>query len=208
MNRFQSIADMYRARGFSEPIGVGKQCAILVVDFINAFTDASYQLGGDLDHPVENVSQLLSKSVAANVPVIFTTTAYQSDYSDAGYWIAKVPSLAELVQGTPAVELDSRIPRNNDDILIVKKYASAFYGTSLSSILVSRGVDTVVVTGCTTSGCVRATTVDALQYGFRPVVLTDCVGDRDPVLHENSLFDLGAKYADLMTSHQLLEHIL
>lgn len=207
MNRFERVDELYRQRGFSAQLGFGSKWAVVVIDFINAFTDSTYRLGGNYDQPVQNVARLLKAVEPAGVPVIYTTTAYQPDYLDAGYFIQKVPAMQELLLGSEAVEIDPRLSRKDTDILLVKKYASAFFGTSLVSILAQLRVDTLLITGCTTSGCVRATTVDALQYGFRPIVLTDCIGDRDPVVHENNLFDLQAKYADLATSNEVIERL-
>lgn len=117
---------------------------------------------------------------------------------DAGVWALKQKGVTTLRVGTPGVKLDARLPRQPGDGLLVKKYASCFFGTDLVLRLVLRGVDTLLLAGCTTSGCVRATAVDACQSGFRPMVLQGCVGDCSQAAYRQSLFDLDAKYADVV----------
>jgi nicotinamidase-related amidase len=127
--------------------------------------------------------------------------------SDAGVWFEKFPSLDNLREGNRDVELDGRLGRLPNERLVVKKYASAFFGTALASELIALGVDTLIVTGATTSGCVRATVVDALQNGFRAIVPEECVGDRAEAPHRSNLFDMGSKYADVMPVEEVLGKI-
>ncbi len=190
--------DAYRQRGLAGRIGFGRKPAVVVVDLILGFTDPGSPLGTDLDEVVASVRRLLMSARQSKVPIIFTTTAYEKGLRDAGLFPRKVPSLAVLEAGSFRVDVDSRLGRQVSETLIVKKYASAFFGTALASELVALGIDTVVVAGATTSGCVRATVVDALQHGFRPIVPRCCVGDRSWDAHEANLVDIEGKYGDVV----------
>jgi nicotinamidase-related amidase len=202
-----SDQEMYRSRGFANRVGFGDRPALLIIDFINAFTDVSCPLGSDLDREVSSTSTLLDSFRRAKLPVHFTTTAYEEGYSSAGIFIKKVPSLAHLKQGTPLVLIDQRLEPAAGETVWEKKYASAFFGTALASALTASGVDTLFVTGCTTSGCVRASSVDAMQYGFRTMVVRECVGDRSAAAHEANLNDLDAKYADVISLDEAVAHL-
>ncbi len=193
------VEEFFRARGFGGRIGFGERAAVIVVDLLNAFTDPRLPLGAPLDAQIEQTLRVLQAARAAGAPVFFTSVAYESsDLADAGVWAAKMAGLLSLRAGTPEVEVDARLGRRDDEPLVVKKYASAFFGTDLLTRLNTLRVDTVVLTGCTTSGCVRATAVDAVQNGLRPIVVREAVGDRAQAAHEQSLFDLQAKYADVV----------
>jgi maleamate amidohydrolase len=189
-----------RDRGLTARLGFGRAPALLVVDFMRAFTDPDCAFGSELDDQVEQTVALLSVARARQLPVLFTSASYDApDLADAGLWATKVPASATLRSGSPEVELDPRLERREDEALVVKKYASAFFGTDLATRLTTAGADTVVIAGCSTSGCVRASAVDALQHGFRPMVVREAVGDRNPAAHAQSLFDLDAKYADVVS---------
>lgn len=191
--------EFFASRGFGLTIGYGCKPAVLVVDMIRAFTDSSAMLGANLDSQVEATRLLLASARARGLPVIFSTVSYEAaDFRDAGIWALKQKGVMTLRSGTVAVELDPRLERLPGEGWLVKKYASCFFGTDLTSRLVSSGIDTLLIAGCTTSGCVRASAVDALQNGFRPMVVRECVGDRSLAAHEQSLFDLQAKYADVV----------
>src|SRR4051812_18745232 len=195
-------------RGLGRELGFGRRPAVLAIDLVNAFTDPKLPLGADLDAVLEQTRRVLDQARAAGVPILFTTVAYDdTDLADAGLWAIKVPASATLRAGTPEVELDARLGRRADESVLVKKYASAFFGTDLVSRLNARSVDTIVIVGCTTSGCVRASAVDAIQNGFRPIVVREAVGDRDPGAHEQSLLDLQVKYADVVPVDSVLAHL-
>jgi maleamate amidohydrolase len=195
-------------RGLARELGFGRRPAVLAIDLVNGFTDPKLPLGADLDAVVEQARRVLDQARGAGVPILFTTVAYDdTDLADAGLWAIKVPASATLRAGTPEVELDARLGRRADESVLVKKYASAFFGTDLVSRLNARGVDTLVIVGCTTSGCVRASAVDAIQTGFRPIVVREAVGDRDQGAHEQSLLDLQAKYADVLPVDSVLAHL-
>lgn len=197
--------DSYRAKGLASPMGFGRRPAVLVVDLILGFTDPSSPLGSDLDAVIAATRRLLDACRDHEVPIFYTTTSYAPGLRDAGLFVRKVPSLGELVEGSRAVELDPRLGRRDDETLVVKKYASAFFGTALASELTALGVDTLVVTGATTSGCVRATVVDAMQSGFRPIVPRECVGDRSTEAHEANLRDVEGKYGDVVALGEVLD---
>jgi maleamate amidohydrolase len=181
---------------------------VLVIDMIRAFTDSTAMLGANLDSQIEATQRLLAAARASDVPVIFSTVSYEeADLRDAGIWALKQKGLMTLRAGTPGVELDQRLQRQPGEGWLVKKYASCFFGTDLTSRLVTRSVDTLLVAGCTTSGCVRASVVDALQTGLRPMVVRECVGDRSQAAHEQSLFDLQAKYADIVGLEETCRYI-
>lgn len=189
----------FEQRGFGLAIGFGQRPAVLVIDMIQAFTDPAMMLGAELGAEIEATQRLLQAARARSVPVLFSTVSYDdADLADAGIWALKQKGVTTLRAGTPQVELDPRLQRLPGEGWLVKKYASCFFGTDLGARLVSRGVDTLLIAGCTTSGCVRASAVDALQSGFRPMVVRECVGDRSRTAHEQSLFDLQAKYADVV----------
>ncbi len=197
----------YRRKGIGESVGFGRTPVIVVVDFINAFTDPASPLGGDLDAEVAATVRLLESARRRGVLRIFTTVAYDANLREAGVFVKKLPALKVLVRGSEAVEVDRRLRMQPDEHLISKHYASAFFGTGLAPLLVSQGVDTVIVAGCTTSGCVRATVVDALQHGFRAIVPRQCVGDRAAAPHEANLFDMNAKYGDVLDLEDVLAYL-
>lgn len=198
-------ARFFAQRGFGLDLGFGERPALLVIDIMNAFTDASLPLGADLDPQIAAINRLLDVAHAQTLPVYFSVVAYdEPDCRDAGIWGAKMTGLHGLTAGSTAVELDDRLHREPHDGVFVKKYASCFFGTDLVSRLTARRIDTLIVTGCTTSGCVRASAVDAIQYGFRPVVVREAVGDRSKPAHDQSLFDIQAKYGDVMTLEAVL----
>lgn len=194
-------------RGFGQRLELGEHPALLVVDMMNAFTDASYDLGADLDAEIETIGRLQAAAERAAIPVIYVYSAYDDSDLDGGVlWIQKQQGADVLRSGSEAVAIDERLDPGEGATRLRKKAASAFFGTDLAAQLTARGVDTVVVTGCTTSGCIRATAVDAVQHGFVPVVPREAVGDRDGDAHEASLFDLEMKYAEVVAAASVLEY--
>lgn len=174
--------------------------AIVVVDLTRGFTEDSFPSGADLTEVVGATGELIEAARSAGVPVVFTAIAYTPAEAagDAVVWLQKAQGMRALLEGSEEVEVDPRLPREPQDHLIVKKGASAFFGTSLAALLTGLGRDTVLVCGATTSGCVRATAVDAVQSGFSVLVPRECVGDRAPGPHEANLFDIQAKYGDVI----------
>lgn len=195
-----------RLEGFGERAGgVGLRPALVVVDINNGFTDPASPLVCHLDGTVESIRQLLAAMRRAELPVIFTTVSYgEGDRVAAKSFIDKVPVLLTLAAGSRWVEIDDRIAPRPGEVVLNKLFASAFFGTPLGSLLASHGCDSVIVTGASTSGCVRATVVDALQYGYRPIVPREAVGDRNPAAHEASLYDIDLKYGDVVPLEECL----
>jgi len=197
----------YERKGFAGRSGYGRSPLLLVVDFIAGFTDPLSPLGSDLAREVLATVQLQERCRRARLPIVYTTIAYAHDLHDGGLFVKKVPSLAVLKRGTPLTEVDARLRPMAGERIIEKKYASAFFGTDLDPYLRSLGVDTIIMTGCTTSGCIRASAIDSLQYGYHTVVVRDAVGDRAPGPHEANLFDIDAKYADVVSLGEALEYL-
>src|SRR5581483_10800288 len=195
--------EFFRQRGFGIRIGFGERPALMVIDMLKGFTDPSMPLGATLDNEIEAQKPLLEVAHERKIPVIFE----EADIKDAGIWALKQKGARSLIAGTEAVKVDTRLDMQANDILLVKKYASCFFGTDLVPRLNSRRIDTLIITGCTTSGCVRATAVDAVQNGFRPMVVREAVGDRSVSAHEQSLFDLNAKYADVCSLDETLQYM-
>jgi maleamate amidohydrolase len=204
----QGDAEFFQQRGFGLKIGFGERPALLVIDMLKAFTNPQMMLGANLDNEIEAIKPLIAVAHERDIPVIFSTVIYNDvDLKDAGIWALKMKGVATLRGDSDGVEIDPRLDFRKTDSLLVKKYASCFFGTDLVSRLLSRRVDTLIIVGCTTSGCVRATAVDAVQTGLRPMVVREAVGDRSAAAHEQSLFDLNAKYADVVSLDETLQYL-
>jgi maleamate amidohydrolase len=180
---------------------------VLVVDFSRGFTDPQCTMGSDLTREVEATSRLLDTAREHGIPIIFTTIGFEPNLKDGSLWLEKAPGLKELIVGGKWVEIDPRLERREEETVILKKGASAFFGTNLPSVLISQGVDTVIMCGATTSGCVRATAIDLLQYGYPTLVPRECVGDRARDPHDANLVDIQAKYADVVSVEEALAYI-
>ena len=201
--------DDYQRKGLLGRVGFGTQPALLIVDVQTGFTDPACPLGSDFDDEIEAIRHLLKIGRQRGVLTVFTRVEYGKGLTDGGWFVKKVPSLRHLEQGSKWTVIDPRVaPQNgSNEHVVVKKYASAFFGTSLASLLSSSGCDTVIIAGFTTSGCVRATAVDALQHGFRPIVVRQAVGDRADGPHDANLFDLHAKYADVLDLAEVAKYL-
>jgi maleamate amidohydrolase len=208
MSAAEEMERFFQDRGFGRTIGFGEKPAVLVIDLIRAFTNPDLPLGAPLEVQIGQTVRILDAARRARVPIFFTSVAYEdASLADAGIWAIKQGGVMTLRAGTPEVEVDPALGRRREEPVIVKKYASAFFGTDLLTRLNTRRADTLILTGCTTSGCVRATAVDGLQNGFRVMVAREAVGDRAQAAHEQSLFDLHAKYADVVSVDDVLSHL-
>jgi nicotinamidase-related amidase len=188
---------------FGQAAGVGERPAVVVVDLLRGFTDPACPLGAEMDDVVAATRALLDAARAGGVPVIFTTVVYdEANARAAAVFLRKVPALRVLQPGSEWIEVDPRLGRRDGEPVLAKAFASAFSGTPLAAMLA--GHDSLVVCGATTSGCVRATVVDALQHNLAPIVPRECVGDRWEQAHEASLFDIEAKYGDVMAVDQVV----
>lgn len=207
MDAYESLLDFYKSRGYRQRIGFGEYPALIVVDFSYGFTASRGGFpGGEFDAEIAQTRRLLD-AMRGRFPVYFTTIAYDDPAREAGWWCAKVPWLTQFRRPAENIEIDSRLGRHEDDVLVVKPYPSSFHGTALDDMLRAAGADTLVITGCTTSVCVRATALDAMQHGYRAVVVRDAVGDLHPQLHELHLCDLDARYADVSSADEVLGHL-
>jgi maleamate amidohydrolase len=203
----EQAREVYAAALLGQSITLGSRPAVLVVDFSCGFTDPACTLGSDMTRAVEATRRLLAAARAKAIPVIFTTIGYEPSLKDGGLWLQKVPSLGDLQIGGRWVEIDPRLEPREDETIVLKKGASAFFGTNLPSILVSQHVDSVILCGATTSGCIRATAIDLLQYGYPTLVPRECVADRAQAPHEANPFDINAKYADVVSLDEVLDYV-
>jgi len=193
---------------FDTATGYGRCPAVLVIDFINAYTTPGAPFFGQgVVDAVEQSVTLLDAARNTGVPVIYTKVLYHPSGVDGGLFIKKVPALRMLVEGEPLAEIDPKIPPAPEDLVIVKNYPSPFFGTSLNSTLMGLGIDTLILLGCSTSGCVRAAAIDAIQYGYRVIVPRECVGDRHDGPHDANLFDINAKYGDVVSKADVIGYL-
>jgi maleamate amidohydrolase len=193
---------------FSGRVGWGAKPAVLVIDLVRAYTDPAGPFGLPDPGPAVTATQaLVDAARAGGHPVLWTVVRYAPGLEDGGLFVHKVPALACFVEDAPGGWGRLALKPEAGEPVVVKQYASAFFGTSLASTLHAAGVDTVVLAGVSTSGCVRATAMDALNCGFRPQVVRDACADRTPALHENNLADLDAKYADVTDLRDALTHL-
>jgi nicotinamidase-related amidase len=191
-------ASVYARSGIGHRVGFGERPAVLVVDLQNGFTDPSCPVGGELGDVLAATASLLERVRRLGLPVAFTAVGFDAAEMETSTWLRKMPGLKALAAGSHWCEIDERVAPVPGEPVYVKRASSAFYGTPLATFLAASRIDTVVVTGCVTSGCVRATTIDAISAGLRPIVPEECVGDRAEIPHATNLFDIDAKYADVL----------
>ncbi len=184
---------------FDGHLPFGERPALLIVDFVMAYLEKSSPLYAAAEDVLASNERLLKAARTAGIPVIFTNVVYQPDGADGGLFFKKLPALSVFIKGSPLGNFPPTLMPQENELVISKQYASAFFGTALSSTLHAKNIDTLLITGMSTSGCVRATALDALQHGFAPFVVRDACGDRHPVPHESSLYDLQAKYAEVVS---------
>lgn len=198
---------VYRRQNIGNPSGFGSAPALLVVDFVNGFNDPALFGGGNIPQAIERTALLLAAARSAKIPVAFTRVVYAEDGSDASVFCLKLPGLLGLTEHAPASQVVDALKPQAGEYVVRKTQPSAFFGTGLVGWLAKKQVDTLLVTGCTTSGCVRASVIDAMSHNFRTVVVSDCVGDRAMAPHEANLFDMEQKYADLMTCDEVVARL-
>ena len=200
--------EVYTRQGFGRLTGIGERPAIMVVDFTWSFLDPNQLGGGNKPAPDAATVRLLAAARKAGWPIAYSRVVYADDGSDAGPFARKVPGLLTQLERSPATQIVEDLKPIEGDLVFKKTAASAFFGTGLLPWLVSKGVDTLIVTGATTSGCVRATVVDSVSYGYATVVPQDCVGDRAEGPHRANLFDMSQKYADVLDSEALIKRAM
>jgi maleamate amidohydrolase len=202
------MSDVYRAMGYeAQKIGFGKRPGIIVVDFQTAFTDPAYPLGGRplVMRALENTAALLQAARPKDIPVASCYTAYKNE-RDMPYW--KITAVLEQFRyGHPCTQLDPRIYDPAYDFVVCKTGPSIFFNTPVVSYFIKQRVDTVIVTGCNTSGCIRGSTIDSFTYGFRTIVPEDCVGDLDEQPHLDNLRDVGRRYADISSLAEVIDYL-
>lgn len=202
-------ADKNYAGVWDSRLGFGKKSAIIVIDLLQGYTtEGSALFAPGVVECVKEMPEFLDLARQKGVPIIHTRVLYtQPNYEDGGVWIKKAPVLKDLVAGNPYAEFCEGVVPQEGEPVIVKQYASAFFGTSLVATLNGLDVDTLIITGCTTSGCIRATAVDAVQHGFRPICPRELIGDRHEGPHEANLFDINAKYGDVISKAEVMEYL-
>ena len=191
--------DIYRQQGFAQTIGLGVAPALIIVDFVVGFTDPAHFGGGNIGEAITRTRALLALARARGWPIVHTRVVYADDGSNCGGFTKKVPALRGLTETSPLSQIVPELAPRAGELVLRKHNASAFFGTELAGWLAGHRIDTLLVSGCTTSGCVRATVIDSCSHNFRTIVVADCVGDRAIGPHEANLFDMRQKYADLMT---------
>lgn len=206
-DQFKEIFDFYLKRGSSPRTGFGEKPALIVIDVTNGATDPRSPIACNMDSQIDAINRLLEVCRSRFIPVIFSTIFYHATLQDVGIWIKKIPFGRLLIEGSEWVEVDSRLNRRPNEMLLVKKYASCFFGTDLSSRLISMHIDTLLITGCSTSGCIRATAVDSCSCGFHTITIEEAVGDRAELPHYVSLFDIDTKYGDVVPLQEALEYL-
>ena len=199
-----STSDIYAAQGFGASLGLGQRWALLLVDFTVGFVDPALFGGADIEAAAQRSRALLAFARQAGLPVAHSRVGYADDGSDAGLFAARNPRSHLLADSGAGSQFVPYLMPVAGELVIRKTVPSAFFGTGLAPWLGARSVDTLLVAGCTTSGCVRASVVDAISHNLRPVVVTDCVGDRAEGPHQANLFDMRQKYADLMSCAELM----
>jgi len=194
------------ALGFGGSLGYGRRAALILIDLMHGYFDEGSTFKLPSSDCLTSASRVLEAARASSTMVIHTKVVLGPEALDAGVFVKKIPALKAYIGENQTNELMAEVAPLASELVIVKQYASAFLGTSLSSTLQASGVDTLIITGVSTSGCVRATGVDAIQYGFIPKVVRDAVGDRGPAPHEANLYDLQAKYADVVSEREILDY--
>ncbi len=203
----ERLTSDYRSAGFGGELGFGVRPALILVDLVRAYVDRASPLWSPVEEVVEAARRLLAVARSAQIPIAFTRVVYLPGGVDGGLFYKKVEALRVFDAGSPFGDfIDGLVPKNGE-IVVTKQYASAFFGTSLAATLTSLHVDSVLIAGLTTSGCVRATAVDALQNGFASIIVREAVGDRDEKPHNANLFDMQAKYADVKSETQVTQYL-
>jgi maleamate amidohydrolase len=202
-----ALRQQYDAAGFGGRVGWGTRPALLVIDMARAWVDPAQQLGSDLSGVMRNIQTLLRVMRADEMPIYFTTMAYGTPAEIGGVVSRKLAHLDKMIRGSERVALDPDLGRLPTEPLIEKPRASAFYGTHLLDMLIAERVDTVIVSGCSTSGCIRATCESAFNYNLHVIVPREAVGDRSASAHEANLFDIDARYADVVPLTDVLDHL-
>ncbi len=203
----EQARSIYQRSGIGGRVGFGSRPALLIVDFQRGFTDPASPVSGDLSKEVAATRTLLDLARGKGLPIAYTAVGFDRDSVDRVTWLRKMPGLAILTNDSPWCEIDSRVKPQPGEPVWIKQGSSAFFGTPILSFLIAAWADTLIVTGCVTSGCIRATAVDAVSLGYRTIVPVECVGDRAESVHTANLFDIDAKYADVEPLSAVLAYL-
>jgi len=205
-NLTQDLSANYK-KAYDNRLGFGKRPALVLVDMVQAYFDETCPLYADVEDALASALRVLDAARAASIPVTFTNVVYRPDGSDGGVFFKKVPVLENFVAGHPMGNWAPGIQPAENETVISKQYPSAFFGTSFAATLHAAQIDSLIITGLTTSGCIRATCVDAMSHGFIPIIVADACGDRHEAPHEANLFDMNAKYADVVSEGEAVEYL-
>lgn len=195
------------AKAYTGKLGFGRRAALIVIDMVQAYFQPDSPLYAEVEPELSSTLRLIDACRTAGVPVIYTNVVFQAGGKDGGTFFRKVPVLSAMLKGGPMGEFADGIRPRDDEIVISKQYPSAFFGTSLSSTLTAGGIDTLIHTGVTTSGCVRATCIDTVSHGFIPIIVADACGDRHAAPHDANLFDMNAKYGDVVSEKDVMDYL-
>ena len=195
------------ANVYENQIGFGKTPALILIDFVEAYFDKSCELYADVEDALASAIRIRSAARKAGIPVIYTNVVYNKTAINGGRFFEKAKPLKHFIEGSAMGAWPDALQPADDELVISKQYPSAFFGTSLASTLTALGIDTTIITGLTTSGCVRASCVDACSNGFIPIVVADACGDRHADPHTANLFDMNAKYADVVSEAQSINYL-
>jgi maleamate amidohydrolase len=202
-----ALRQQYDRAGFAGRVGWGERPALLVIDMARAWVDPTHQLGSDLSGVLSSIVRLLGVARAAELPIYFTTMAYGSAAEVGSVVMKKLAHLDQMRRGSDLVALAPELERRREEPLIEKPRASAFFGTHLLDMLISERIDTLIVTGCSTSGCIRGTCESGFNYNYHVIVPREAVGDRSASAHAANLFDIDARYADVVSLDETLQHL-
>ena len=192
---------------FDGSLGFGASPALILVDFVEAYFDKDSPLYAGVEDALASALRVREVARQAGIPIIYTNVVYHKGGADGGIFFRKVPALEVFVAGNPLGAWPKGLEPASDEYIVSKQYPSAFFGTSLAATLTANGIDTLIITGLTTSGCIRATCIDTVSNGFIPIVVADACGDRHESPHEANLFDMQAKYADVVDESTAINYL-
>jgi len=201
----EDLKDSYSL--YNGSLGYGERSALILVDFVQAYFDKDCEMYAGVEDELASALRIRDLAREAGIKVLYSNVVYQQDGSDGGVFFTKAPVLKNFIAGNPMGNWPKGLQPADNEMVISKQYPSAFFGTTLASVLNEEGVDTLLITGLTTSGCVRASCVDAMCNGFIPIVVADACGDRHAAPHEANLFDMNAKYADVVSEIQVCDYL-
>lgn len=206
-SKLEAAAKLYDEKGFAKRSGYGKHPALLIIDMTKGFTDPAAPMGSEVTSQIEAIQVLLKEFRTQGLPIFYTVNLYDPEDPGGKLFAAKIPAIKFLEPGSEAVEVDDRLKPLDGERVLEKKVPSAFIGTGLKEELQQLGVDTIFVTGVSTSACVRASTIDSMSHGYHAIVIRDAVGDRAAGPHENNLFDIDAKFGDVVSLKESMDYL-